>query len=140
MLGVLFYESRQHDHTLWDSVWIDKWCSCYGVTPVMVDVGQRSPFTDRPPYRFPSVEDAVAYFPDHQFIWLEAGAAQDWDGVELPLENVIYCIGDDYRGHYGFSPPAGDLKIRLCHPNKEMEGGEWFATMVAPLLLFRLFR
>mgnify|MGYP001811674095 CR=1 FL=1 len=137
---LLFYNTLETG-SLSDRQWIDKWCGVYGVTPIIIDLEGRFPrVTPRPPYGFSSLRDALACkeFQGSQWIWLDHRADQYWDEVTLPKDNVIYCIGHDISGFQDVEPPGQMIKVRS--PNKDMEAEQWYASMVAAMLLFEVYR
>lgn len=135
---LLYHVRGSGDRHPIDVVWIDKWCAMYRVRPVIIDVNGVQREKDSPPYFFPHLEEAVVHpdFAGHSWVWLDPEATHFWDEVELPRDNVVYCIGDDYTGFDGFEFEGQRVKLR---PPERAFDGEWYAAMVVPMLLFEVY-
>ena len=111
----------------------------YGIHPVQVDPEENFPVTRRPPYNFRRLEDALEHpdLKDLQKVWLDPEAPVTWDGIEIPKENVLFLVGDDMHGFGDFVKDG--LTVKMVPPDPKWEG-EWFASMVVPLLLFKVYQ
>jgi hypothetical protein len=117
-----------------------RWCKIFGMTPVVIDLEAKSPrVLDRPPYCFRSIEQAVEYpdFKDLTWIWCDHRAEYHWDGISLPKDNVMYCIGHDETGFQGY---RGDNLIKLALPTGEHPEGQFHATEVVVMLLYEVYK
>lgn len=134
----LFHYDGPAGQRPFDWQWIDKWCGIYGVHPAIVARADLARSQDRPPYWFRRLEEAVAHpdFEGHSFVWLDPEATHYWDEVELPKEDVVFCIGSDLLGFDGFEHEGQRVKLRPPNPKFE---GEWYASMVVPLLFFEVY-
>ena len=139
MRYLLFFPDGQEGSRPFDWAWIDKWCSMYGVYPVMVDKTGSRKTTDHSPFYFHSLSQAVSHpsLKDLSWVWLDTDAEKYIDEISLPREDVVFCVGDDMDGFCGFEIKGQRVKIRSKHPDGEDE--EMFAAVCVPLLFFEVF-
>ena len=90
--------------------------------------------------RFATIADAIAD-PDLSeltWIFLDACGETYLDEYEHPADDVVYCIGSDFDGFDGTPHdelPGTLLKLRQVPEHT----GEWFASIVAPLVVYDRF-
>jgi hypothetical protein len=104
--------------------WIKKFCGWYGVHPYPITPGARL--------------EAVTAFPEfagHSWVWLDAKA--DHGLVAVPTEDVVFCVGHDYHGFYGYEGEGLRCKLRSMHPDGVDE--EYHAAICATLLLHEVY-
>lgn len=137
---LLYYEGLESSGNLYDRVWIDKWCNAYKMRQIIIDPTERYTQSAHEPYYFRTIEDAMdlSDLAGYSFYFLEHTAESYWNEISLPTEHACYCIGHDQQGFYGYDTSVG-TKIKVQHPNTEMRDGEWYATMVAPMLMTQIY-
>jgi len=132
---LLFYSSpHEHHKVKWS--WIVDWAGLYGVHPIAVDLIGEFRQTDRPPFHFRSLADALAspVFHGHTWVWLDAQASVYLDEFEHPADRVVYCIGEDFSGFQDLD--AEGPRIRLRPFNSELKDeAEYWPQMVATAVL-----
>jgi len=125
MKYLLFYEddpdeSRPFGDTGW---WVKKFCGWFGIHPVPIDDLAELVNDER--------------FHGHAWLWLDPHADHYLSWTATPREDIVFVVGHDMHGFYGFEGEGMRAKLPSMHPDGVDE--EYHAAISATLLLCRLY-
>ncbi len=109
---------------------IGAWCAMAGLTHIMVDRTGTLRRTNG--NVFAAIQDAVAAFPDHRWVFMSEKAERPLGEYKHPVSNVIYCVGSDTDGYQGMNL-SGYTALRLSTPHRP--DTEWYASTVVPIVI-----
>lgn len=134
MKAILFY--IETDTQLENNrIWIDQWCSMVGFTHIMIDKTKQMRKTNK--NVFWSIQEAVAAYPDHEFVFMEQMADTKHTDFVHPTDNVIYCVGSDDDGFQGYNT-SRHMTLTLSNKRSKEESSYYAATII-PMLLADIF-
>lgn len=129
MEALLFYEEED---TLIPNqrIIIDQWCAMAGLMHLMIDRSGTMKRTNR--NVFGSIEEAIAEFPDHTWVFMSESADQLLTDYVHPPSNVIYCLGSDTDGFQGLDL-SEHTTLRITYADGR--SNEWHTATVAPMVI-----
>lgn len=133
MEAVLFYNEAD-SYLIHARANIDAWCAAVGMTHIMVD---RAGTLKRTNHNvFGTIKEAVAAFPDHEWVFLSEHAKRTLDQYTHPKSDVIYCVGSDTDGFQGLDL-SDHTAVRYATPftEKMTKPPVWYAATVVPMVL-----
>lgn len=96
---------------------IDRWVTYFGMEPIVVDLlGHFKSEPGRFPYKVESLDEAVARWTDHTWVFLDATGSVVLDEFEHPSDPVIYAFGSDITGFEKTIDELPGLKVKLRDP------------------------
>jgi len=107
-----------------------RWIRYFDAEPVVIDEMDQFYGKEGTTPAALDLDEALAAYPDHQWVFLHPDADTFLDEFEHPDGQVMYAIGSDFDG---FGRPVGDLpgvKVKLRNPD------EILAKLVVPVVLY----
>lgn len=73
------------------------------------------------PEVYPTIEDALAAYPDHLWVFLDASAPHCLDELHLPADSVVFAAGHDANG-FGDLSMLGRIRCQIRSLMPGVEG------------------
>jgi len=137
MKYILFYEeagklSGKYPH---NRVQVDQWCAMVGLEHLIIDKSKNMRKTNG--NVFYSIEEAIAAFPDYEFVFMDRYAKTKHTEFIHPKDNVIYCVGSDDDGFQGLD--LTPYKTLTLDNVRTVEESDYYASILVPMLLADIY-
>jgi len=108
--------------------WLDQFLYMYGGGRICIhpENADYNPSSDE---SYPTLEAAVAMYPDHQWIFLDHSAKTFLDEYPPNVDNVIYAVGHDAFGYGDSELPGMRVKLRTVFDTE----GHAIPTLIAAI-------